>query len=328
MSTVQGEAATPSIAPVVRGPARPDWRWQRHTWFLFGLSVANVAIDWLAGRLVDGASSATEGLVVGVLLGQLFLMGLWMALGGLHVAARFGVIAATTICGTAAFWAALGRNDAELWNFQIYSGTIVLGTHALLLPLRALVGWRIDFDPAYHARSADAKLQIRLVHLIALTTACALPFALARGVDNTDSILTVAVFGGIGLAAAVPIAWIAVAARGSLRFWIKAVGMLFVSLLAHFFVVAEIMHSGIDKALFLYLGVVATVTANLGMLRLLFGLRLLSILDPAAPNAAANSYAPLDADLAAIVDAWPRLPAAVRNDVAQQVRSAASESGV
>jgi hypothetical protein len=198
----------------------------------------------------------------------------------------------------------------------------------LLLPLRALVGWRIDFDTAYHARSADPKLQIRLVHLIALTTACALPFALARGVDNTDSILTVAVFGGIGLAAAVPIAWIAVAARRSLRFWITAVGMLFVSLLAHLFVVAEIMHSGIDKALFLYLSIAATVFANLGMLRLLFGLRLFSVLGPAAPSAAAPFYAALDPDLAFMIDAWPRLPAAVRNDVAQQVRSAASKSGV
>ena len=328
MATVHDEAAAAIETSAASYAARPDWRGQPHTWFLIGLTAANVAIDWLAGRVVDVAPSLPDGLVIGVLLGQLFLMGLWVALGGLHVAARFVAVAATTIFGTAVFWAALGRSEIELWNFQVYSGTIVLGTHALLLPLRALVGWRIDFDTAYHARSADPKLQIRLVQLIALTTACALPFALARGVDDSDSVLAVTVFGGIGLAAAVPIAWIVVAARGTPWFWLAATGMLFVSLLTDLFVVAEIMHSGIDKALFVYLGIAATVLANLGVLRFFFGLRLFSIHGPPAPSAATKSYAPLDPDLAFMIDAWPRLPIALRDEVVQQVRSAAAEFGV
>lgn len=329
MAIIANDVPTSAHPLDVRAAARPDWRRQRYTWFLASLAAANIVFDGLAvGRVFNGATSSATTVFIGMLLAQVFLMGLWMALGGLHPAARIGVVVATTLAGTSAFWLGLERHIGELWNLLTYSGMIVLATHALLLPLRALLGWRIDFDPAYHARSTDKSMQLRLMHLIAFTTACALPFALARVHDDFNVVLQVFAFGGIGLAASAPVAWIVVAARRSLRFWIPAAGMLFVSLIVDFSALAELVGPDSQDALFVYLGIVATVSANLGMLRMLFGLRLFSIYKPPALSAAAKYYASLDPDLAFMIDAWPRLPIALRDEVVQRVRSAAAEFGV
>jgi hypothetical protein len=328
MTIIANDVPTSAHSLEVRAAARPDWRRQRHTWFLASLVAANVVFDGLAvGRVFNGATSSATTVFIGMLLAQVFLMGLWMALGGLHPAARIGVVVATTLAGTAAFWLGLGRHVGELWNLLTYSGMIVLATHALLLPLRALLGWRIDFDPAYHARSTDKSMQLRLMHLIAFTTACALPFALARFHDDFDVVLQVFAFGGIGLAAAAPVAWVVVAARRSLRFWIPAGGMLLFSLIVDFWALAELFSPNSQDALFVYLGAAATVLANLGVLRFFFGLRLFSVLGPAGPSAAAKFYASLDPDLAFMIDAWPRLPVTLRNEFLQKVRSAAEPDG-
>lgn len=329
MAIIANDVPTSAHSLELRAAARPDWRQQRHTWFLASLVAANVAFDGLAvGRVFNGATTSATTVFIGMLLAQAFLMGLWMALGGLHAAARIGAVVATTLSGTSAFWLGLGRDIDELGNLLTYSGMIVLATHALLLPLRALLGWRIDFDPAYHARSTDKSMQLRLMHLIAFTAACALPFALARVHDDFSVVLQVFAFGGIGLAASVPVAWVVVAARRSLRFWLPAGGMLLVSLIVDFWALAELFSPNSQDALFVYLGAATTVLANLGVLRFFFGLRLFSILGPAAPNAAANSYAPLDADLAFMIEAWPRLPRTLRNELLQKARAAAKPAAL
>ena len=319
MATTDEAPAAVYEMPTARVAARPDWRRQPHSWFLVGLAAANVAFDGAAAGLLNDGPSPTASLFVGVLLAQLFLMGLWMALGGLRAAARLAAVAVTTLVGTAVFWWRLGNSPPEFWDLAAFAGMIVLATHAVLLPLRALLGWRIDFDPAYHARSTDRSMQLRIIHLIAFTTACALPFALFRILDETETALQVLAFGGIGLVASLPAAWIAVAARRSLRFWIPAGGMLLISLVIDLWALDEMFSSGSWDAIAAYFGIAVTALANLGLLRLFFDLRLFSVLGP-APEAAARHDARLDPELALIVDAWPRLPAALRNELLQQIR--------
>ncbi|HVW38024.1 MAG TPA: hypothetical protein VHB99_11990 [Pirellulales bacterium] len=291
------------------------------------MAAANVAIDWLAGRLL-AATNEVQWVVVGVLLAQLFLTGLWMALGGLHAAARFAVVAALTGAGASIFWLGIGRRP-ELGQWLIWAGGIVLTTHALLLPLRALAGWRVDFDPAYHARSPDKSMQLRLIHLIAFTAACALPLAVVRMANDYEMLAYVFAFAGVGLVVSAPIAWLTLASRRMLRFWPAACGLIFVSL-AIDLVVGPLLDVDLEEALVVYLGIAATVLANLGVLRLLFGLRLFSILGPEMEGLAAN-WASLDPDLALIVAAWPRLPDALRRDFSRLARSVADslpQSGV
>jgi hypothetical protein len=157
------------------------------------------------------------------------------------------------------------------------SGTIVLATHAVLLPLRALLGYRIDFDPAYHARSPDKSMQLRLKHMIAFTAACALPFALVRAIGDGVSALLAFSCGGIGLVASFPIAWIMVAARRTRRFWLTALGMLLVSLIVDLGALGTLFPRAAD-ALLVYFSIAATVLANLGVLRVVFGLQLFTVL--------------------------------------------------
>jgi hypothetical protein len=319
MTAVHDEAAIAAEPPIAPGALRPDWRRQPHTWFLLGLAAPNLVVDWLAGRLLE-ATNVVHWIVIGVPLAQLFLMGLWMALGGLHAAARFAIVAALTGAGTAVFWLGLGGRP-ELGEWLIWAAAIVLATHALLLPLRALAGWRIDFDPDYHARLPDKKMQVRLIHLIGFTAACALPLAVVRIASDFDTLAVVLGFGGVGLVVSSPIAWLALAPRRMLRFWPAVCGMAFVSLVIDL-VVGEVLDADIDEALIVYLSIAATVLANLGVLRLLFGLRLFSILGSEADCMAAN-WAGLDPDLALIVDVWPRLPDALRRDFSRLARSVA-----
>ncbi|HEX5498844.1 MAG TPA: hypothetical protein VFX03_06450, partial [Thermomicrobiales bacterium] len=73
-------------------------------------------------------------------------------------------------------------------------------------------------------------------------------------------------------------------------------------------------------------GLAATVLANLGLLRMVFGLRLFSVLGPASDAEPTKRRVPLDADLAYLVEAWPRLPEELRSDLLQQARSAIAPS--
>ncbi|HXT59597.1 MAG TPA: hypothetical protein VN699_13235 [Pirellulales bacterium] len=304
--------------------ARPDWRRQPHTWFLVALTAANIALDGLAARFVLGAASS-EAISIGVLLAQSFLMGLWMALGGLHAAARFAAVVAATVAGAAVLWLGLRRPVGDLRELIAFGGIIVLATHAVLLPLRAMFGYRIDFDPAYHPRSADKSMQLRLMHLIAFTTACALPCALVRVLNDADAALAIFAFGGVGLVGSLPIAWLAVAARRTWRFWLAALGMLSASLVVDLWALGTLL-PGHAEAAPVYAGIAATVLANLGVLRLIFGLRLFSVLGPAPVAIGSRNGVALDPDLAFVVDAWPRLPNTLRGDLLLQVRSATAPS--
>jgi hypothetical protein len=290
MHTV-GDAATVATQTRVSGSViRPNWRRQPHTWFLLGLIAANVAFDSFAFVAFNdwGAPSYILG---GILPAQLFLLGLWMALGGLHAAARLVVVATMTIAGTTAFWLGLDREIREVGDLLLYSGMLVLSTHALLLPLRTLVGWRVDFDPAYHTHSSNKSLQLRVVHLIAFTAACALPFAFMRAAEDRDAVLRVFVFGGIGLAASSPLAWIVLAARRSLRFWIPALGMLLMALVVVLGACGNIFNPIGAVISLICSGSLATVLVNLGVLRFFFGLRLFSIFVGPPASAVASGAA-------------------------------------
>jgi hypothetical protein len=165
--------------PMTAVPA-PKW-WTKSYSLVLGLIVAgNLFADFFVFRVID-VNRTWVGPVIGYLLAQTFLMGFWLAMGGLQVLPRFAIVAVVVVAGAFATNLSLRNGDREtLVVLLSFGGTIVLGTHAVLLPLRWLLGWRVDFDQAYHARSLDRSLQIRLIHLLALTTAWALPFAISR----------------------------------------------------------------------------------------------------------------------------------------------------
>jgi hypothetical protein len=123
-------------------------------------------------------------------------------------------------------------------------------------------------------------MQLRLIHLIAFTTACALPFAVLQAIDDADAAFAVIAFGGAGLLASLPVAWIAVAARRTLRFWSAAVGLLLASLIVDLWTLEKLGGSRRADTALVYFSIAGTVLANLGVLRLIFGLRLFSVLEP------------------------------------------------
>ncbi|HEV3022406.1 MAG TPA: hypothetical protein VGX76_08055 [Pirellulales bacterium] len=297
--TANGETATTS----------PKWWTKEYTLLLAVLAVANVASDWLAFRSLESGQIVVE-LVTGYCLAQLFLMSFWLALGGLHFAARFVVVTLLTGAGTLAAYSGItsSQNDT-LWILAGLGGTIMFGIQAILLPLRWLLGWRADFDRAYHRNTSYGSMQLGLIHLLALTTACAMPFAAIQffsGQTSTEWGLYSLILGALVLLVSFPVALLVTTARRQWAWGIIAAGV---------FASSSFVKSVIDIpwGVWVNVAMTATVFLNLGALRLV-GLRLFSVKQPATFGA--------DPDLAQLVAGWPTLPDAVRQRIMATVRSA------
>lgn len=290
---------------------------QGHATFLALLVVLNVCLDLMAFRPQGG-----QGMPVfwaGIVLAQTFLMGLWMAFGGLHPLLRGFLVVSITAGGTLAAAVSLESSFAGIsnayWQLAPIAGVAVFATHALLLPARLLLSWRIDFDPAYHVTGPNRRAQFRLLDCLGLMTAVALLLAFAR-LLNGELVKFAIVGGGAALLSSLPIVYLIVAPRRSDKTWMVAAIALAVFVVAEYLVFWAAFNGEAGILLPLHLGLVATLLLNLVPLRCLFGLHLFSV----APGARRYEVEPMtlrrtDAGLAALAAAWPTLPDEVRNQI-------------
>lgn len=315
---VDEKTAALEMPDLAAAATRPDWRKQSHSWFLAGLVAANVAAVYLLLKLLGDDDSLPAIAYYGVLLGQLFLMGVWLALGGLHFALRLLAIAASTSAGAFACFAIAELQGDDLRVFALIGSLIVLLTFAELLPLRTLLGWRIDFDPAYHPRQSRRAMQLRLSQIIAYTAVCAAICALLRALGGVDEIAAAFFFQVFTMLTCLPAAWLIICGRRTWRAWCASA-----ALLISVWIVSAVLHAQdlmppTEFVWWIQCGALAIVGLNLGLLRGLFGLRLFSVLDPEPRRVTLHLQADTDEQLAWLVACWPRLPDAARSELIEQ----------
>lgn len=266
------------------GSSVPKWWTRSSSAALAAIVVANILLDFSAVPVMDG--TAMTGLVIGHLLAQLFLMGLWLALGGLHFIIRFAVVTLVTLAGVlAAFSGELERSSSELWEIVVIGGMIVTGTNTIVVPFRWLLGWRIDFDRAYHATPSYGSMQIGLIHVLGMTTAVALPFGLFHFFPestNGETKLIPLTFGATGLLGSFPVAMLVMAARRQWVWGLIAVVVLPSASYVESVTIGETIGDGRALMWFANAGIAVTILFNLGVLRLV-GLRLFSVKAPEPP---------------------------------------------
>jgi hypothetical protein len=226
------------------------------------------------------------------MLAQTILAGFWLALGGLSFMARLSAVTAVT--GAGALSTAIGLSTVPQGMFGTASGTyfvyypaaetflsfwqtastIVLVVHAILLPLRALLGWRINFDPTYHELERRRPMQMSLSNLIAYVAACALPFALWRFAHDEsgrfayDELLFVAaILALFAFLGAVPIVLLVIARRWPVRMRLVATVSFGALMAVDYFLVAKQFDVGPDEMLPFSLGVATTTLGNLEPIR-------------------------------------------------------------
>ena len=128
----------------------PLWLTRLHSWWFIGQVAANLLAAWFIIRLVSQMNWSELGL--GLLVGQGFLLSVWLALGGLPNVMRFVSVFVVTL--TAAL--ALSDQGLTLWKWEEWADQtsqifiicffMVLLFHGLLLPLRWLLGFDIAID--------------------------------------------------------------------------------------------------------------------------------------------------------------------------------------
>jgi hypothetical protein len=289
-----------------RAPAAGAIWWRRgHSYAFIAVAVAEVALTWGVVRLVENVVNGPRGIenvataaMIGFLFAQCFLLGLWAALGGLPTVPRWLIVGTISTAGALAVTCEMLASDWEQFLFQgpvmaLIDGLTMAGFAVVLLPLRRLAGWRVDFDAVYHPSTGRRRGQIELMDFAALFCAVALPLTLCRslielmGNDAADIGMIVPIFGALVLATAAPTAY-AVLARRGVGIWLALGSMWLVavcviqSLLAARFPDLDVFDGrssvwGLNWTVFAFhFGVAATVALPLSVLRLL-GLKIITI---------------------------------------------------
>jgi len=263
----------------------PLWFSRLHSWWFIAQVGVNLVASWFIIRLVSEMDWAELGL--GLLLGQGFLLSVWLALGGLPNVVRFVSVLLVTLAGAIAVsdQSSMNPNFAS-WVEQssqvfIICFFMVLLFHGLLLPLRWLLGWRLDFDPSYHAREKTGRLQVGVVHFFGWTTFLAIPCAIIRlmpGEDLTEIATICLTVSAMTLPVAASLA-LAVVGRKTWRWTLVAAAIFGITWTAEVFIPGPVFT---EHFLQFNLGIVTAVAGNLIVLRL-FGLKLFSVVQqPAA----------------------------------------------
>jgi len=198
------------------------WR-QRHVYVLAGMVGSQIALSRGLLRLIDVAATEwSEGCLFGALITQCFLLGLWGALGGLSTLARWGLLGAIHVAGVAAISTRMPAFDSDPWTqsleWGIIGAVLVLAFATLLLPLRRLAGWRVDFDRRFYRGLKGRRGQVSFIDYAGYTASVAAALAVVRlsvqaEVLGTDVLATVM---GIILMVALlagPLSYLVVAAR-------------------------------------------------------------------------------------------------------------------
>jgi hypothetical protein len=280
--------------------------WRRgHSYAFIAVAVAEVVLTWGVVRLVKNVVNGARGFeniamaaMIGFLFAQCFLLGLWAALGGLPTVPRWLIVGTVSTVGALAVTCELLTSEWEQFLSQgpvmaLLAGLTMAGIAVVLLPLRRLAGWRVDFDAAYHPSTGRRRGQIELMDFAALFCAVALPLTLCRslielmGNEAADIGVIIPIFGALVLVTAAPAAYAVLARRGV---WIaRTLGSVWVvavcivqSLLAARFPDLDVFDGrssvwGLNWTVFAFhCSVAATVALPLGVLRLL-GLKIITI---------------------------------------------------
>ena len=280
--------------------------WRRgHSYAFIAVALAEVGLTWGVVRLVEnvvngpwGFSSVATAAMIGFMFAQCFLLGLWAALGGLSTVARWLLVGMVSTAGALAVTDQFVASDWGQFIDQapimaLFAGLTMAGFAVVLLPLRRLAGWRVDFDAAYHPATGRRRGQIELMDFAALFCAVALPLTLCRSLielmgDEAARIgVILPIFGALVLASAGPMAYAVLACRGVWIWlvvgavWLVAVCVV-QSLLAARFPHLDVFNGrssvwGLNWTVFAFhFGIAATVALPLGVLRLL-GLKIITI---------------------------------------------------
>ena len=240
-----------------------------------------------------------SAVMIAWLFSQCFLLGLWAALGGLSTVPRWLAVGGASAIGALSTASAMTRGDwAEYLTVTPAIGVLALlcssAFAVVLLPLRRLAGWRVDFDAAYHPSDGRRRGQLDLMDFAALTCAVALPLTLGRalaelmGGDVVELAIIVPIVGAIIFTVAAPTAYVVLARQ---RMWLSLAGIaLWVFVLSlgysklalylpdlNFFGGGRQRSWGIDWAILAFhMGIAASVALPLGLLRCC-GLKLLVV---------------------------------------------------
>ena len=243
--------ASAALSPELEVPAPAPtaafaWWHCWHSYAFITLISFELVFTWAFVRLVESAtdSSLSVGLqsaaiaaLFGFVMAQTFLLGLWAALGGLATVPRWLVVGTVSSAGALVVAMQLISND---WSELIYQGPIVVVIAdvmmavfaVVLLPLRRLAGWRVDFDAAYHPSRGSRRGQMQLMDFAALFCAVALPLTLCRmlielmGDEAAVLGFILPIFGVLILAGAAPVALAALAQRRRVLWWLGCGGWL------------------------------------------------------------------------------------------------------
>jgi hypothetical protein len=228
--------ASVSLAPatgVIDQPltSAPAWWRQAHSYSVPVVVSAQIATTWLAVKLAQGMDLSSQALsegilaaMIGFIFAQCFLLGIWAALGGLATIPRWLIVGSVYVLGSLAVavaaygpsWESIVNNAPEI---VILGGVLTFEFAAVLLPLRRLAGWRVDFDAAYHRPAARRRGQLALMDFAAMFCAVALPLTLGRvlidahGDDGANLLVFMGIFGLIVAATAAPLAYAVLAGR-------------------------------------------------------------------------------------------------------------------
>jgi len=208
--------------------------WRRGHSYAFAVVIAlEIAATWAVVRVVEllagwaaGWESIPIAAMIGFLFAQCFLLGLWAALGGLGTVPRWLIAGLVSTLGGLAI---ASQIVAGQWLEFLYQGPIMAllagltaaGFAVVLIPLRRLAGWRVNFDASYHPSTGRRRGQLDMMDFAAMFCAVALPLALGRslvelmGEDAADIGVIVPIFGALVLTTAAPVAYALLTRRHS-----------------------------------------------------------------------------------------------------------------
>ena len=301
----------------------PKWWHRVHSYVFIALILFHILWPgFLLALIVNSRLPIGEWvmfLLMGAGVGQLFLLGIWTALGGLRMVVRIGLAPLITLLVVSHLILELSFSKVglppvrNLWllvfGCMIFGSTPVWMLHSALLPLRWLLGWRVDFDPAYHRTASHGAMQVGIKHFIGWTIISAIPFALARTItlaadneDKTEVQLALVLYSLVGVAIALVVGGpLALACLAKTRAWLKipaAIVWAAVLTLCAAQVFLQFQQQGFGPPEHIvYLTCAITVSAfagtilgNLLFLRL-FGLQLFNV-KPKQPNSSAPAEHP------------------------------------
>jgi hypothetical protein len=231
-ATLTHEVQAETASATASGPA---W-WRRgHSYAFIVMITLEIAATWSVVRLAEsfvlyfsGCEHVVAAATIGFVFAQCFLLGLWAALGGLSTVPRWLIAGLVSTLGGLAIASQIVSGQ---WLEFLYQGPIMgllagltaAGFAVVLIPLRRLAGWRIDFDAAYHPSTGRRRGQLEMMDFAGLFCAVALPLTLGRslvelmGEEAADLGVIVPIIGAIVLTTAGPVAYATLARK---RIWL------------------------------------------------------------------------------------------------------------